>query len=212
MLDYAEHALSSGGDAQAAAYVECDVDGDTVWGVGLDANIVTASIKAVTSAVNRARKSPAIPERPEPGTRTWVPGSGHSGVGRSVVCTGCTECAAVVVIVTARCHIAAGRSAQNSQGQPGPDHHQPGAPQHRRAVRGRQLGRILVRLTGEPDQQRQRGDREQRTGPGGRVVDPAGETRVAACRPRRARRWSAGRRAIASPSPKSSTPGSTSVR
>ena len=55
VLDYAEHALSSGGDAQAAAYVECEVDGDTVWGVGLDANIVTASIKAVTSAVNRAR-------------------------------------------------------------------------------------------------------------------------------------------------------------
>ncbi len=53
VLDYAEHALSSGGDAQAAAYVECEVDGETVWGVGLDANIVTASIKAVTSAVNR---------------------------------------------------------------------------------------------------------------------------------------------------------------
>ncbi|MET8153579.1 2-isopropylmalate synthase [Actinoplanes sp. NPDC049668] len=55
VLDYAEHALSSGGDAQAAAYVECEVNGRTVWGVGLDANIVTASIKAVTSAVNRAR-------------------------------------------------------------------------------------------------------------------------------------------------------------
>jgi 2-isopropylmalate synthase len=55
VLDYAEHAMSSGGDAQAAAYVECEVDGRTVWGVGLDANIVTASIKAVTSAVNRAR-------------------------------------------------------------------------------------------------------------------------------------------------------------
>jgi 2-isopropylmalate synthase len=55
VLDYAEHALSSGGDAQAAAYVECEVGDTTVWGVGLDANIVTASIKAVTSAVNRAR-------------------------------------------------------------------------------------------------------------------------------------------------------------
>ncbi|MEV6630059.1 2-isopropylmalate synthase [Actinoplanes sp. NPDC051470] len=53
--DYAEHALSSGGDAQAAAYVECEVGETTVWGVGLDANIVTASIKAVTSAVNRVR-------------------------------------------------------------------------------------------------------------------------------------------------------------
>jgi 2-isopropylmalate synthase len=55
VLDYHEHAMSSGGDAQAAAYVECDVDGSTVWGVGLDPNIVTASMKAVTSAVNRVR-------------------------------------------------------------------------------------------------------------------------------------------------------------
>jgi 2-isopropylmalate synthase len=55
VLDYQEHALSSGGDAQAAAYVEAEVDGRTVWGVGLDANIVTASITAVTSAVNRVR-------------------------------------------------------------------------------------------------------------------------------------------------------------
>ncbi len=53
VLDYAEHALSSGGDAIAAAYVECAVDGQVVWGVGLDPNIVTASLKAVTSAVNR---------------------------------------------------------------------------------------------------------------------------------------------------------------
>jgi 2-isopropylmalate synthase len=53
-LDYAEHALSSGGDASAAAYVECAVDGRVLWGVGVDANIVTASLKAVVSAVNRA--------------------------------------------------------------------------------------------------------------------------------------------------------------
>jgi 2-isopropylmalate synthase len=53
VLDYAEHALSAGGDAQAAAYVECDVDGQVFWGVGVDANIVTASLKAVTSAANR---------------------------------------------------------------------------------------------------------------------------------------------------------------
>ena len=53
VLDYAEHALSSGGDAIAAAYVECAVGDDLVWGVGLDANIVTASLKAVVSAVNR---------------------------------------------------------------------------------------------------------------------------------------------------------------
>ncbi|MFL6063103.1 MAG: 2-isopropylmalate synthase, partial [Friedmanniella sp.] len=57
VLDYAEHALSAGGDAYAAAYVECEVgDGESsevAWGVGMDANIVTASLRAVTSAVNR---------------------------------------------------------------------------------------------------------------------------------------------------------------
>ena len=54
VLDYAEHALSAGGDAMAAAYVECAIGHQVVWGVGLDANIVTASLKAVISAVNRA--------------------------------------------------------------------------------------------------------------------------------------------------------------
>lgn len=53
VLDYAEHALSSGGDAVAAAYVECLVRDQVYWGVGIDANIVTASLKAVISAVNR---------------------------------------------------------------------------------------------------------------------------------------------------------------
>ena len=54
VLDYHEHALSSGGDAIAAAYVECAVGDQVLWGVGLDPNIVTASLKAVISAVNRA--------------------------------------------------------------------------------------------------------------------------------------------------------------
>ena len=54
VLDYHEHALSSGGDAIAAAYVECAVGDLVLWGVGLDANIVTASLKAVISAANRA--------------------------------------------------------------------------------------------------------------------------------------------------------------
>jgi 2-isopropylmalate synthase len=54
VLDYAEHALSAGGDAIAAAYVECLVGDQVLWGIGLDANIVTASLKAVISAVNRA--------------------------------------------------------------------------------------------------------------------------------------------------------------
>jgi 2-isopropylmalate synthase len=53
VLDYAEHALSAGGDARAAAYLECVVGDDVLWGVGFDPNIVTASLKAVVSAVNR---------------------------------------------------------------------------------------------------------------------------------------------------------------
>ena len=56
VLDYAEHALSSGGDARAAAYLEVTVGDRTLWGVGVDANIVTASLRAVLSAVNRASR------------------------------------------------------------------------------------------------------------------------------------------------------------
>ncbi|MBU2698237.1 2-isopropylmalate synthase [Pimelobacter sp. 30-1] len=55
VLDYAEHALSSGGDAVAAAYVECEVAGEIVWGIGLHHNIVTASLRAVVCAANRAQ-------------------------------------------------------------------------------------------------------------------------------------------------------------
>ena len=55
VLDYTEHALSAGSDAQAAAYVECEVGGHPLWGVGIDTNTVTASLRAVLSAVNRAR-------------------------------------------------------------------------------------------------------------------------------------------------------------
>ena len=54
VLDYSEHALSSGGDALAAAYVECEIGDEIVWGVGIHANIVTASLRAVVSASNRA--------------------------------------------------------------------------------------------------------------------------------------------------------------
>jgi 2-isopropylmalate synthase len=53
LTDYSEHALSEGADAKAAAYVEARIGGRTRWGVGLDANIVTASLRAVVSAVNR---------------------------------------------------------------------------------------------------------------------------------------------------------------
>ena len=54
--DYREHALGAGADAQATAYVEIrDGDDATLWGVGIDENIVTASLKAVASAATRAR-------------------------------------------------------------------------------------------------------------------------------------------------------------
>ena len=54
LYDYAEHALSAGGDAIAAAYVELSVSGRTLWGVGIDPDSSTASLKAIVSAVNRA--------------------------------------------------------------------------------------------------------------------------------------------------------------
>ncbi|GAA4200168.1 2-isopropylmalate synthase [Streptosporangium oxazolinicum] len=54
VLDYAEHAMSAGTDAKAASYIECEIAGKTLWGVGIDSNTTTASLKAVISAVNRA--------------------------------------------------------------------------------------------------------------------------------------------------------------
>jgi 2-isopropylmalate synthase len=56
VLDYTEHALSAGSDAQAAAYVEVEIDGGTLWGVGVDADTTGASMRAVLSAVNRVRR------------------------------------------------------------------------------------------------------------------------------------------------------------
>ena len=53
--DYAEHALGTGSDARAAAYVECvTADGRTIWGVGIDEDVATASVRAVLSAANAA--------------------------------------------------------------------------------------------------------------------------------------------------------------
>ena len=60
VLDYYEHALSAGGDAKAAAYLECEVAGKTFWGVGIDPSTTTASLKAVVSAVNRGLRSRVI--------------------------------------------------------------------------------------------------------------------------------------------------------
>jgi 2-isopropylmalate synthase len=53
--DYHEHAMRASADADAAAYVEADVDGEAYWGVGIHPSIVTASLRAIVNAVNRAR-------------------------------------------------------------------------------------------------------------------------------------------------------------
>ena len=54
LFDYVEHTMGASGDAKAAAYVELEVNGRTLWGVGIDPDISTASLKAIVSAVNRA--------------------------------------------------------------------------------------------------------------------------------------------------------------
>lgn len=60
ILDYTEHALTSGADAQAAAYIHL-MDGDTgevTWGVGVSSNITRASVRAIFSAMNRLGAAP----------------------------------------------------------------------------------------------------------------------------------------------------------
>jgi 2-isopropylmalate synthase len=61
LRDYHEHAMSGGANATAAAYVDLDVDDVAVWGVGIHPNIVTASLRAILSAVNRAEVAKAAP-------------------------------------------------------------------------------------------------------------------------------------------------------
>lgn len=51
---YHEHAMSASADAKAAAYVEADVDDEAFWGVGVHGSILTASLRAIVNAVNRA--------------------------------------------------------------------------------------------------------------------------------------------------------------
>jgi len=57
LTDYVEHTLGASGDAQAAAYIEIEHAGKALWGVGIDGDIATASLKAVISAVNRAMRA-----------------------------------------------------------------------------------------------------------------------------------------------------------
>ncbi len=56
VLDYFEHAMSSGDDARAAAYLECAVSDRVLWGVGIDSSTVAASLRALVSAINRANR------------------------------------------------------------------------------------------------------------------------------------------------------------
>ncbi|MFZ0530352.1 MAG: 2-isopropylmalate synthase [Propionicimonas sp.] len=73
VLDYTEHALSSGGDAKAAAYVETELgsgdDSHVLWGVGLHESIVTASLRAVISAINRDARAQAEQTHDQPTPR-----------------------------------------------------------------------------------------------------------------------------------------------
>ena len=62
VLDYHEHAVGEGANAQAVAYLELRVDDEqTLFGVGMDSNILTASLRAIVSGIERAQ-----PARPEP--------------------------------------------------------------------------------------------------------------------------------------------------
>ncbi len=56
LLDYSEHTLRPGDDSKAASYIECAIDDKVYWGVGIDSSIITASLRAVVSAINRAHR------------------------------------------------------------------------------------------------------------------------------------------------------------
>jgi 2-isopropylmalate synthase len=56
VLDYAEHALTAGRDAEAAAYLEIEIGDRVLWGVGISSSIVRASVSGVISALNRAAR------------------------------------------------------------------------------------------------------------------------------------------------------------
>jgi 2-isopropylmalate synthase len=74
--DYHEHAVRAGADASAVAYVEVAVDGVNVWGVGIDPNIVTASLAAIVSAVSQT----ADPVLTRPAERTAHEESSHEAI------------------------------------------------------------------------------------------------------------------------------------
>jgi 2-isopropylmalate synthase len=56
VLDYAEHAMASGRDAEAVSYLELQVGDEVLWGVGISKSIVRASLRAVVSGIDRAAR------------------------------------------------------------------------------------------------------------------------------------------------------------
>jgi 2-isopropylmalate synthase len=56
VIDYSEHAIGEGTDAEAASYLQLEIDGNQMSGVALDRDTVSASLKAILSAINRAHK------------------------------------------------------------------------------------------------------------------------------------------------------------
>ncbi len=71
VLDYHEHALGAGANAQAVAYLELRINEQhTVFGVGMDANIVSASLKAIVSGLQRGQTRGAVHSRAQPATAT----------------------------------------------------------------------------------------------------------------------------------------------
>lgn len=63
VLDYHEHAIGSGANAQAVAYLELRIQEQTLFGVGMDSNIVLASLKAIVSGLQRSHAAPSQPGR-----------------------------------------------------------------------------------------------------------------------------------------------------
>jgi 2-isopropylmalate synthase len=70
VLDYDEHAVGAGADARAASYIEAAVGDRVLWGVGIHPSIVTASLRAVASAANRAAAQGLLPELSQSTTAT----------------------------------------------------------------------------------------------------------------------------------------------
>jgi 2-isopropylmalate synthase len=54
VLDYHEHSIGAGTDAQAVTYLELEVEGRTIWGVGIHSDVTTSSLQAIVSGINRA--------------------------------------------------------------------------------------------------------------------------------------------------------------